>query len=152
MIKLKELFNIHGGLFAFANPVAVLERKLNAYVFENIATLNGKPVRVIWSKRAQQAMERRQTPVIAEMQLYFSCMVKKRVLFHEQSDELETVTVNDKLRITFRPVQATSCDPVAFAKNFPVKQVLDSEAAVKMFPSVLKVDCKNACWFGEYEV
>lgn len=102
-------------------------------------------------------LEQRQTPLLVEMQLYFSCVVKKRVLFHahdtgdiEQTDEI--VRVNDKLHVVFRAVQASSCDPVEFARHYPVKQEFRTRPALKMYPSRLKLDYPQDGWLGEFSI
>lgn len=85
------------------------------------------------------------------MQLYFSCVVKKRVLFHEQSLHPDHV-VNDKLRILFRCVQPTSCDPEEFARHYPEKRQLQSTAAQRMHPKELVFDFRDGHWQGEFRI
>jgi hypothetical protein len=85
------------------------------------------------------------------MQLYFSCVVKKRVLFHDAS-EMDKFEVNNKLNIAFRPVQATACSPEEFANNFPIQEEFHSEAANKMLPSMLRLDFINGHWKGDFSI
>lgn len=140
--------------FEFPNPFARLERWLNPEAHNSELTLHNKPVTVRWTQRAERQLARRDHPLLAEMQLYFTCVVKKRVLFHETggSDGVEGLAVNEHLHIAFRPVEANSCDPVEFAANFPVRREFDSSAAVKMHPTSLHIDFKNGAWSGEFTV
>ena len=140
--------------FEFPSPFAMLERWLNPETQHTTLTLRGKPLTVSWTGRAEKEMVRRNTPLLAEMQLYFTCVVKKRVVFHQAGhcDEVESMAVNDHLNIAFRPVEANSCDPEEFAANFPVRREFESTGAVKMHPSHLHLDYKNRAWTGEFSV
>ena len=140
--------------FEFPSPFAMLESWLNPERYHHKISLRGKPLRVSWTQRAERQLQRQNQPLLAEMQLYFSCVVKKRVLFHEQghNDELESVAVNEQLQIAFRPVEANSCDPVEFAANHPVRREFESSGAVKMHPSHLHLDFKGDSWLGEFSV
>ena len=98
------------------NPLVMLDRWLNPYKHLNACMLDGKEVSIALTTRAQRALEKREQRLIAEMQLYFSCMVKKRVLFHDQTDQTAT-SVNRHLDIVFRCVQSDACNPEEFADH-----------------------------------
>ena len=140
--------------FEIPSPFAVIERWLNPQSCQQQLELRGKPLTVSWTKRADRALAQRSQPLLAEMQLYFSCVVKKRVLFHETApgDEMETLAVNDQLHVAFRPVEANSCNPVEFAANHPVRREFGTSGAVKMHPSQLHLDYKSGAWVAEFEV
>ncbi len=141
-------------LFSFGpaiNPFYFLDRLLNPYHFNFNISLKEKPLKIEWTKRAQQELSHISKPLIVEMQLYFSCVVKKRVLFSEQVD-FKTTSVNDNLQVAFHPVEAASCDPIEFAKNFPAIREFDSISAKKMHPSQLKIDFKQNAWQGEFYI
>lgn len=140
---------IHGSYFSIQSPVKLIDRWVHTFCHHRNVELNGKKLRVEWTERAERALSERCDPVIIEMQLYFSCVVKKLVLFHDQS-ELETTAVNDKLRIAFRAVQSAVCDPEEFARNYPVGRVLKSPAAAKMIPSKISIDFHKGHWQGEF--
>jgi len=145
------MINIHNSYFSVGNPLQALDRWFNPPRHTKTVMLRDKPFEVEWTKRAQRAFERRNKPLIIEMQLYFSCVIKKRVLFHDSYD-LESINVNDNITIAFRPVESTSCDPIEFAKNYPVKQQFKSTAASKMRPKYLLVDYVRGKWVGEFRV
>lgn len=140
---------LHGSYFSIQNPVQLIDRWVHAYCHHRNVELNGKRLRVEWTGRAERALSGRRDPVIVEMQLYFSCVVKKLVLFHEQAD-LETIAVNKKMRIAFRTIQSAVCDPEEFARNYPVGRVLNSPAAAKMIPSKISIDFRKGHWQGEF--
>lgn len=145
------MINIHSSYFSVGNPLQILDRWFNPPRHIKTVMLRDKPLEVEWTKRAQLALSRRDKPLVIEMQLLFSCVVKKRVIFHDSYD-LDTVSVNDEITIAFRAVESTSCDPIEFANNYPVKQELESTAALKMRPKHLLVDCVRSKWVGEYKI
>ena len=140
--------------FEFPSPLALLDQRLNPEVHHSQLTLKGKTLSVSWTQRAERQFSRRQRPLLAEMQLYFTCVVKKRVVFHDSghSDDTQGTAVNDHLHVAFRPVEANSCDPVEFAANFPVRREFDSSGAKGMHPSSLHIDFKKGEWRGEFRV
>ncbi len=140
--------------FEIPSPFDLLQRWLHPESFHCALTLRGKPLTVSWTKRAERELNRRTHPLLAEMQLYFSCVVKKRVLFHEATPgaQLESLAVTDQLHVAFRPVEANSCDPLEFAANHPVRREFASLGALKMHPAHLHLDYKGGSWLGEFEI
>jgi len=140
--------------FELPNPLHTLQRWLNPMSCSTQVLLRGAPLLVRWSKRAERQLQARSSPLLAEMQLYFSCVVKKRVLFHEQplGEDLHPITVNERLQVSFRAVEANSCDPMEFATNFPVNREFTTASAVKMHPSELHLDYIGGSWRGEFSV
>lgn len=153
-------FNTQASYFGTGDvfrPWRILDRWLNPFRHSRVIDLNGKPLRAIWTARAGERLAARPHTLIAEMQLYFSCVVKKRVLFHDEPDmdsqtrgELDTRAVTDRLSVAFRPVEARSCDPEEFAANYPVKRQFTSLPACKMRPAELKLDYRRGAWWGEF--
>ena len=91
---------LQGSYFSIESPLRLLDRWLNAYRHHRSVVLENKCLRVEWTDRANRALQTRSEPLIIEMQLYFSCVVKKRVLFHNSS-ELDVTDVNNSIKITF---------------------------------------------------
>ncbi len=143
--------NIHASYFSIKNPLEIFDRWLNPYRHSSSADIRHKTINVKWTQRAEQALRAREHSLTIEMQIYFSCVVKKRVLFHDQSDD-DAININDKLRIVSKTVQSDSCDAAEFAKNFPVKNELISDSANKMLPTLLCVDYKDQQWVGEFSI
>jgi len=133
----------------------IIDKCLHPFKHQATVDVRGKRMLIKWTRRAEQALQQglqeREAPLIIEMQLYFSCTVKKRVLFHDQT-HFETIPVNRHFSLAFHPVEASSCDPLEFAKNFPVKRVFDSSGALKMSPSELVFDFKNDQWVGHFSI
>ncbi|MBI1425662.1 MAG: hypothetical protein GC149_19715 [Gammaproteobacteria bacterium] len=140
-----------GDLFA---PGRWLDNLLHPYRHTQTCNYQGKPLLIRWTQRAQQALEGRDIPLLVEMQLYFSCMVKKRVLFHSLHDieEVDTLTINDNLAIIMRAVQASSCDPEEFARHYPAQRILETPAAKSMQARQLDIDCRHGQWQGAFVI
>lgn len=137
--------------FSITSPLEIFDRWLHPYICTAIVSLRDKNLLVNWTKRADQALKQQADPLLAEMQLYFSCVVKKRVLFHSNSD-INAIPVNPYLNIIFRTVQASSCNPDEFAKHYPVEQDINSAAANRMCPSQLNIDFKNQAWVADFSI
>jgi len=140
---------LHGSYFAIENPIRLFDRWINSYCHHSHARLGEKELLVKWSERADRALTDRSEPLVVEMQLYFSCVVKKRVLFHDQVD-FKLLVVSDRLHIAFRSIEAAKCDPEEFARNYPIGRVLDSAAAARMVPSWVGIDYRQGEWEGEF--
>ncbi len=143
--------DLRGSYFSIGNPLEIFSRWLNPYRYREVVMLNGHELEVSWTRRAKKELGQRDQALLAEMQLYFSCVVQKRVLFHEQ-DENDYVSVIEPLQVCFRPVQAMSCAPEQFAEQHPVKEQFSSKAASRMFPKRLQLDYKNEQWQGEFSI
>lgn len=140
-----------GDLFA---PGRWLDRWLHPYQHAASCQYRNKTLTVRWTRRAQRQLQQLEVPLLVEMQLYFSCMVKKRVLFHSsdsQSDN-DIIKVNHNLSVTVRTLQSDQCDPVEFARDYPGKRVLDAPGARKMRPRELNVDFEKGQWQGEFSI
>lgn len=140
--------------FALPSPWAWLRARLNPEAERITVQLRDAPLTVSWSRSAARQFARRNGPLLAEMQLYFSCVVKKRVIFHEGPPQpgLELVSATERLQVTFRAVESNSCDPLEFAAHFPVRRELDSDGAQRMHPTRLYIDYAGGQWQGEFTV
>jgi len=143
--------NLQASYFSIRNPLEIFDRWLNPYRHNVTSHFREKDIKVAWTRRAEQAFSLRTTTLIVEMQIYFSCVVKKRVLFHEQLD-MESLPVTDKISIISRAVQSDTCSAEEFARNYPVKQELTSTAAKRMYPRLLNIDYINNQWLGEFTI
>jgi hypothetical protein len=92
------------------NPLPWLERLTHPYVYRADVTLRDAQLPVRWTARAERALRRREAPLNVEMQLYFSCVVVKRVLFPEVAPA-DAVDVNGRVRVAFHVVESEACDP-----------------------------------------
>ena len=140
---------LQAGYFSIKSPLQIIDRWLNPYHHKDSIDIRGKKMAIMYSKRAEKALQQRNNPLIAELQLYFTCVVQKRVNFHEQTN-LETISANPNLKIAYHTVQSNACEPVEFAEKHPVKKELNSKGALSMRPSLFKIDFKNGKWEGDF--
>ncbi|GAB5604289.1 hypothetical protein [Sideroxyarcus sp. TK5] len=117
----------------------------------NTVEINGRPVSVEWSKAAARELAQRAQPLVVELELYFSCLVKKFVHFHETAPQCDTVPVNDKLAVFFRPVTSTACSfEVADRLGRQPEIELDTPNVRKIAPKRVKLDFVRGAWQGNY--
>ena len=113
-------------------------------------TLHGKSVRVELSPAAERALAERTTPLYAEVQLIFGCMIAKRVWFRDEPVK-DAVPVTSKLSVWFRPARyqkACSFDDIdggAEASDYPMMV-----ARKRFVPDVLSVDYRAGKWVGSF--
>jgi hypothetical protein len=115
--------------------------------------INGRDVSVEWTDAAARELARRPRPLVVELELYFSCLVKKFVHFHEEAGDRETVAANDKLRLYFRPVTSTACSfAVAERLGRQPETDLHSAAVRKISPKKVSIDYAGGAWQGRYSL
>lgn len=115
-------------------------------------SLNGRTVNVEISSSAKQALTLRTAPLYVELELYFSCLVKKFVHFREDSRGKEPVSVTDNLLLYFRPVTSTACTfEVAEKLGRQPEMDVDCEALHHVAPKRVQIDFTDGKWRGSYE-
>jgi hypothetical protein len=113
--------------------------------------INGKNVLVEWTSAAARALELREAPLFVEMELYFSCLVKKFVHFREDARGRPAVAAADKLFIYFRPVTSTACTfAVADQLGRQPEIEIDSANLRRVAPKRVSIDHVNGAWRGSY--
>ena len=129
----------------------LLTTAINGKPLRKIILINDKPLVVEWTPRAQRELDRRTHPLYVEMELYFSCMVKKYIHFLDRPRNGASVHPNEKFAVYFRPVTSTECsmDLAADLGRQPEIE-LHNEAVSRMVPQRLFVDFKHSRWIGEY--
>ena len=127
----------------------MLERWLNPYRHQQRVSLHGNALTLCWTARAEQALHRRKVPLAIEMQIYFSCVVKKRVLFPEEATA-DAQPVDQRFLLSLRAVESDRCDPIAFAARYPARRELDSSQARKMRARELRIDYRRGAWEGVF--
>lgn len=122
---------------------------------ESTATVsvNGKPVTVVWTRSAAQKLAERSRPLVLELELYFSCLVKKFVHFHDEAPGRATTQVTDKLQLYFRAVTSTACTmDVADALGRQPEIELETAAVRKLAPKRVRLDFDSGQWAAEFEM
>ena len=114
-------------------------------------TMNGREVQVQITPAATRALALRTAPLYVELELYFSCLVKKFVHFRDDARGKTTVPVSDKLLLYFRPVTSTACTfAVAEQLGRQPERDIDSEALHHVAPKRVFIDHVAGQWRGSY--
>lgn len=109
----------------------------------------GKTVHINITAAAASELAQRVRPLIAEMELYFSCLIRKKVRFREQQADTKSHVVMDNLSVVFRPVMTKVCGkdydgdepPLT---DFPIRKVKP------YVPRWLSLDYKDGHWVGDF--
>jgi hypothetical protein len=111
--------------------------------------IENKPLTVYLSKAAQAAMRTRDVPLVAEMELYFSCLIRTRVRFYENGKSSDAVPVNEHLNVRFRPVMTKQCGRDYDGDEPPLTDfpISNSQAFI---PKWLSIDFEHNQWTGEF--
>jgi len=144
-----SILNLQASYFSIESPLRVLDRWLNRYRYRQMVQINGRSLQLRWTERAERELNRQDQTLIIELQLYFSCVVKKRVVFHQRA-EFNTTPVDERLEIAFHPVASAVCDPNEFALNHPSGRDLSTGPAARMVPAVVEIDYRDGCWQGQF--
>ena len=111
--------------------------------------LANKPLKLHLTQAAQRALASRSTPLYAEMELYFSCLIRFKVRFYEQASHSEGVPVSEKLIVNFRPVMTEKCGKDYEGDEPPLTDfpIVQPDAFV---PKWLQIDFQQGQWRGEF--
>jgi hypothetical protein len=109
----------------------------------------GKPVLVEWSSSADKKMQDLAEPLLVEMELYFSCLIRKAVRFGGDAQAANFTTAAPHLKIGFRPVMTKVCKVSDFEGAPPLEDfpIVKPEAFV---PKRLTIDYRGGKWMGEF--
>jgi hypothetical protein len=113
-------------------------------------TVNGKSLRVALSKAAKRALERRADALLLEMELYFSCLIRKRVYVRDDFKGVDAIPVSDKLHISFRPVMTQSCAIRDVPRDNPPVRDMPIVRPERYFPHWLTLDYRRGEWLAEF--
>ena len=69
----------------------------------------GKKVLVEWSSSADKKIQDLAEPLLVEMELYFSCLIRKAVRFGSDAQAGNFAAATPQLKIGFRPVMTRAC-------------------------------------------
>lgn len=108
-----------------------------------------KQVQVEWTRAAEAALAKLSAPLEVEMELYFSCLLRKQVRFGEQAHSREFVSVAPQMKLAFRPVMTKVCSSESFDDAPPLEDfpIVNPAAFV---PQWLKIDYRHGQWRGEF--
>lgn len=109
---------------------------------------HGKTIDITLSPAAEKALTARSAPLLAEMELYFSCLIRKAVRFHETVDH-DSVKVNESLALRFRPVMTQHCG-TDYSGDEPPLTDFPITQAERYIPHWLRIDYHDGEWHGEF--
>jgi len=111
----------------------------------------GKKVLVEWSAAADKILQNLAEPLLVEMELYFSCLIRKAVRFGGDAQAGNFVSAGPLLKIGFRPVMTKACNVRDFEVEPPVEDfpIVKPEAFV---PKWLMIDYKGGKWSGDFSL
>ena len=110
-------------------------------------TLHGKILEVRLTAAAQKALALRERPLVAEMELLFSCLLRKRVYFSD--DPNQSTPVDDRLAVRFKPIMTRRCS-VAEVGATPPSEGFPLDNPRPYVPNWLTIDYRRGQWVGDF--
>jgi hypothetical protein len=119
-------------------------------VQEKISVAFGaKQVSVEISRAAGRELARRSMPLMVEMELYFSCLIRKKVRFYDDAAGGEFISATDRLCVGFRPVMTQKCS-VHDVDGAPPLTDFEIKNPANFIPHWLRIDYRKGEWTGEF--
>ena len=111
-------------------------------------TLHDEPVSVIVSEAARNRLQEIAVPLLCEMELYFSCLIKKVCHFCVTNNLENTNRVMDGLFLQFRSSMTNKCS----ISEFDVDSTTDFSIVNQQpyIPRWVKIDYSNGQWLGDF--
>lgn len=109
-------------------------------------SLSPRAIKTLKSNEAQAHID-------IELELYFSCLIRKKVNIREQArdDSIFNIGVNENLSISFRPVMTKVCKVSDVAEGSePDIENLPILNPARFIPNWVSLDYKNKQWVGEF--
>jgi len=132
---------------------SIAESRLDSHAYSGQADIQGKSVNIAITSHAIAAIARRQHPILIELELYFSCLVRKQVRFRslEEPDLIpgNYTRVLPGLFASFRAVCTKECK-VADVGDHPPVETLPVKKPGLFVPDWVKIDFRADQWLGEY--
>ena len=118
----------------------------------------GKQISVELSNKASQQLHKLETPLVIEMELYFSCLIRKQVrVYEELSDpvveKLEgpfSSQFAEMMHIAFRPVMTKACSVSSCEGDSPPLSDFPIKNPHSYIPKWLKLDYRKGQWCGDF--
>lgn len=102
------------------------------------------------SERARAALEARTAPLEIELELYFSCLLRKRVNFLEapRADVAARAMLTERVSVSFRPVMTEAC--AVHAVDRPELSYLPLVRTAAFTPRWLALDYRDGVFSGAF--
>jgi hypothetical protein len=112
--------------------------------------LLNRDLEVRLSTAAGTALAARSAPLIVEMELYFSCLIRKRVRFLSATHPgAFCAPLDDRLTVCFRPVMTRHC-ALSAVEGQPELETFPIQRPEAFLPKWLALDFRRGTWSGEY--
>ena len=108
-----------------------------------------RQVAVELSQAAGRELARRSKPLMVQMELYFSCLIRKRVRFHHDAAAGEFISATDKLSVGLRPVITQRCG-MHDVDGAPPLTDFEINNPANFIPHWLHLDFRKGEWRGEF--
>ncbi|MBD3609697.1 MAG: hypothetical protein HUJ30_04025 [Gammaproteobacteria bacterium] len=106
---------------------------------------------ILISPKAQRALNSLVSPIHVEMELYFSCMIRKQVNYpstpHKDARVISTDYPN--LRLYFRPVMTRQCS-IEESSTEPMLESFPMKYKPGLLPKWFRLDHDGSQWQGEF--
>lgn len=112
--------------------------------------IGGKSLKLRISKQAEARLSQRAEPLLLEMELYFSCLIRKRVYVRESAEGFETIPVTRHLHIWFRPVVTKTCAISECDVGNPPVVDMPVVKPGRYFPRWLTLDYRSGRWHADF--
>ena len=131
----------------------ISDARLARQPYSGVIDLHGKQVFIDVSADALRACMDSARPIICEVELYFSCLVRKQVRFREMSplaaDEEQYARVVPGFFAGFRAVATQHCR-ISDVGDKPPVETMPIQKPERFVPDWIKVDYRAGQWIGEY--
>lgn len=109
--------------------------------------LHDKTLEIRLTSAAAKALSRRASPLVAEMELLFSCLLRKRVRFGDCTEN--ATAVDARLSVRFTPIMTRRCS-VSEGGATPPSEGFPLENPRPYVPNWLAIDYRRGEWVGEF--
>lgn len=119
--------------------------------FPETLILAGRPLRINFSNAASKAVALLDRSLEIEMELYFSCLIRKRVYFRNdiKHEVFARTMLDENLGVSFRPVMTEAC-LVGDIEDEPGVEIFPLLKGDAFVPKWLTVDYRRGQWQGQF--
>lgn len=113
--------------------------------------INGKQVALNVTPEAEAALVAARSPLYIDMELYFSCLIGKRVNFLSAPPEniVGQARLSDRVSVGFRAFATETCQAGDQTHDLKSRNIPLARAD-RFMPKWLKLDYRNGAWQGEF--
>ena len=114
--------------------------------------MSGKSIQLNLSSAAESQLRSLSSPLVVELEMYFSCLIRFRVVFPEsaQPDYISLQSANNNLQIYFHPIMTKHCNIDEIRGHDPDTETFPIKRPEKFIPKWLKLDYRQQHWVGEF--